>query len=230
MTVAARTTLKASGMRHRSMQASAVAEIVAWCVTDRRLQASRASASCYSSAILLVRTQAIAQRPGSAGDRPDFESDLECAAHRPSSNQAWHPLILSLSPDYSFDRRYHLRTSGFAFPVVLERLSNTPARLQELPPRTPDLSRGRPWESNRWGDAHSGRPRCLVAMRLWHGTLLGVRYHLRTSGVAFPFVRERLSNTPARLYEPCLNENATIMELVLYACYCHRTRKRWSVL
>ena len=37
----------------------------------------------------------------------------------------------------------------------------------------------------------------LVAMRLWHGTLLGVSYGLRTSGVAFPFVLERLSNPPA---------------------------------
>ena len=36
-------------------------------------------------------------------------------------------------------------------------------------------------------------------MRLWHGALLGVSYALRTSGVAFPFVLERLSNTPARL-------------------------------
>ena len=34
-----------------------------------------------------------------------------------------------------------------------------------------------------------------------HGTLLGVRHHLRTSGVAFSFVLERLSNTPARLQE-----------------------------
>ena len=35
-------------------------------------------------------------------------------------------------------------------------------------------SRGRLRESNRWGDAHSGRPRGLPTMRLWHGTLLGV--------------------------------------------------------
>ena len=47
----------------------------------------------------------------------------------------------------------------------------------------------------------SGCPRCLAAMRLWHGTLLGVSYALHTSGVAFPFVIERLSNTPARPQE-----------------------------
>ena len=32
-------------------------------------------------------------------------------------------------------------------------------------------------------------------MWLWHDTLLEVPYALRTSGVAFPFVVERLSNT-----------------------------------
>ena len=34
------------------------------------------------------------------------------------------------------------------------------------------------------------------------GTLLGVRHHLRTSGVAFPFVIERLRNTAARSHQP----------------------------
>ena len=38
----------------------------------------------------------------------------------------------------------------------------------------------------------------MAAMKLWHGTLLGIPYALRTSGVAFPFVLERLSNTAAR--------------------------------
>ena len=104
----------------------------------------------------------------------------------------WHGTLLGV--------RHHLRTSGVAFPFVLERLSNTPARPQEASPRTPDLSRGGR-VSKRWGDAHSGRPRGLVRLWLWHGTLLGVRYHLRTSGVAFPFVLERLSNTPARPQE-----------------------------
>ena len=32
-------------------------------------------------------------------------------------------------------------------------------------------------------------------MRLWHGTLLGLPYTLHTSGIIFPFVLERLSNT-----------------------------------
>ena len=96
---------------------------------------------------------------------------------------------------------YDLLTSGVAFPFVLERLSNPPERPQEASPRTADLSRGRPWESNRWGNAHSGRPRCLAAMRLGHGALLGVCYDLLTSGVAFPFVLERLSNPPERPQE-----------------------------
>ena len=39
--------------------------------------------------------------------------------------------------------RRHLHTSDVAFLCVLEPLSNTPARLQEATPRTPDLSRGR---------------------------------------------------------------------------------------
>ena len=47
----------------------------------------------------------------------------------------------------------------------------------------------------------SGCPRYSVAMRLWRGTLLGGGYALRTSGVAFPFVLERLSNTPPRPQE-----------------------------
>ena len=90
------------------------------------------------------------------------------------------------------------RTSGAAFPFVLERLSNTPTRLQEPSPRT----RPRPWESKQWGDAQSGCPRGLPTMRLWHGTLLVVVHVARTSGAAFPFVLERLSNTPTRLQEP----------------------------
>ena len=65
----------------------------------------------------------------------------------------------------------------------------------------PDLSRGRPWESKQRGNAKTGCPRCLAATRLWHGTLLGVLHVARTSGVAFPSVLERLSNTPARLQE-----------------------------
>ena len=43
--------------------------------------------------------------------------------------------------------------------------------------------------------------RGLLRLRLWHATLPGVCHRLRTSGVAFPFVLERLSNTPARLQE-----------------------------
>ena len=35
-------------------------------------------------------------------------------------------------------------------------------------------------ESNRWGNAHSACPRCLAAIRLWHGTLLGVTHVART--------------------------------------------------
>ena len=54
----------------------------------------------------------------------------------------------------------------------------------------------------RCGHAQSGHPRGLLRLWLWHGTLPEVRYHLRTSGVAFPFVVERLSNTLARLREP----------------------------
>ena len=47
-----------------------------------------------------------------------------------------------------------------------------------------------------------GRVRGVATMPLWHGTLLAVGHALRTSGVAFPFVLERLSNTPARHQEP----------------------------
>ena len=56
--------------------------------------------------------------------------------------------------------------------------------------------------SNRWGHAGSAPFRGVATMRLWHGTLLAVGGARRTSGVAFPFVLERLSNTPARLQEP----------------------------
>ena len=50
-------------------------------------------------------------------------------------------------------------------------------------------------------DTNLGCPHCLAAMRLRHGTLLGVPYALRTSGVAVPFVlerREQHSGTPSR--------------------------------
>ena len=94
---------------------------------------------------------------------------------------------------------YHFRTSGVAIPVVLERLSNTPARLQE--PSVLCVSRGGASESKRWVDAHSGRPRRLPRLRLRRDAVLRVCHHLRTSGAAIPFVLERLSNTPARLQE-----------------------------
>ena len=60
------------------------------------------------------------------------------------------------------------------------------------PPAPPPVGgRGRATDG---GDAHSGRLRCLQRLRLQHGTLLGVRYGLRTSGVAFPFVASWESN------------------------------------
>ena len=46
-----------------------------------------------------------------------------------------------------------------------------------------------------------GRVRGVATMPLWHGTLLAVGHALRTSGVAFPFVLERLSNPPAHPQE-----------------------------
>ena len=94
--------------------------------------------------------------------------------------------------------RYHLCTSGVALPFVIERLSNTPARRKY----TPVLSGVRPVVSKRRRHAHSGRLCGLGRVWLWHGALLGVRYHLCTSGVALPFVLERLSITPARPKEP----------------------------
>ena len=59
-----------------------------------------------------------------------------------------------------------LLTSGVAAPVVLERLSNTPACLSEASSRTLDLSR------ERWEDAHTNWPRGLVRLWLRHDTLL----------------------------------------------------------
>ena len=64
-----------------------------------------------------------------------------------------------------------------------------------------DLSRGRPWESNRWGDAHSGCSRGLVTMQLWHGTLRMVPPAPRTSAVPFPFVPTHCITPPARPQE-----------------------------
>ena len=79
------------------------------------------------------------------------------------------------------------RTAGEA-----ESICRSVKRLQG----TLDLSRV------RCRHAHSGRLRGLGRVWLWHGALLGVRHHLRTSGDAFPFVLERLSNSPARPQEP----------------------------
>ena len=65
------------------------------------------------------------------------------------------------------------------------------------------LASGRfePWESNRWGDAHSGCSRGLVTMQLWHGTLRMVPRAPRTSAVPFPFVPTRPITPPARPQE-----------------------------
>ena len=79
----------------------------------------------------------------------------------------WHGTLLVVTTRVTIT----LRTSGVAFPFVLERLklNNTAAPLQEPSPRTPDLSRVRPVVSERWGHAHSERPRGLARPRLWHG-------------------------------------------------------------
>ena len=92
-----------------------------------------------------------------------------------------------------------IHTSGAAVPFELERLSNTPARLEEASSRTPDLSRAKSCVSQQWEDGHSDRTRGLVKLRLRCGTPLGVPYALRASGAAVPFELERLSNTRARL-------------------------------
>ena len=135
-------------------------------------------------------------------------------AHTATRSPMWRTQQLSRVPSPDNARSAHntcthgtshrsaWRTSGTACPFVLERLSNTPARPQEASPHTPDLSRGRPCECNRSGDVRLGYPRSLAALRLWHGTLLGVPSTLLISGAAVPFVRERLSNTPARLTWP----------------------------
>ena len=47
-------------------------------------------------------------------------------------------------------------------------------------PSTPDLSRGRPRESKRWGEVHSGCPCGVVRPFPWHDTLLAVGGGLRT--------------------------------------------------
>ena len=60
--------------------------------------------------------------------------------------------------------------------------------------RTPDVSRAR-YVSQQWEDGYSDCSRGLVRLWLRHGTLLGACRDLRTSGVAVPFVLERLSST-----------------------------------
>ena len=106
---------------------------------------------------------------------------------------AWHASGGVQPPAYQL-RRLLLRARA------PEQHSSTPSR--EAAPRTPDLSRGRPCESNQWGEAHLRCPRYSAAMGLRHGTLLGVPYARRTSGVVFPLMLDRLSNTAARLQEP----------------------------
>ena len=59
--------------------------------------------------------------------------------------------------------------------------------------RVPCCGHGR--ESNSVRHAHSERPRGLARLWRWHDTLLVVTDALRTSGVAFCFVLERLNNT-----------------------------------
>ena len=109
-----------------------------------------------------------------------------------------------------------LRTSGVAFPFVIERVNNTAARLEEPSPRTPDLSRVRPVVSKRWGHAHSERPRYLVRLWLWHGTsqiqrsCISNRIHGVYDGDAcglfrsIPYPLRRPSCLCARCYHPHL--------------------------
>ena len=80
---------------------------------------------------------------------------------------------------------------------MLERLSNTTARLAKASPLEPCVAD----VSQQWEDAQSGCSRALVRLRLRRGTLRSALRHLRTSGVADPFVLARLSNTAARLAE-----------------------------
>ena len=56
--------------------------------------------------------------------------------------------------------------------------------------------------SKEWTHAHPERPRGLVTLWLWHGTFPAAARALRTSGISFPFVLERLSNTATRRQEP----------------------------
>jgi hypothetical protein len=59
-------------------------------------------------------------------------------------------------------------------------------------------------------------------MRLWHGTLPVIAHALRTSGVAFPFVLERLSNThqeaSPRTARRCYASGASLSQQVLVQC------------
>ena len=99
-------------------------------------------------------------------------------------------MVLSASRD--------LHTNGVADPFVLERLSNAPAYPHVPCQFEPCVAT----VSERWQDAHYDCVRGLARLLLRRGTLLMVPHDLRTSGVADPFVLERLSNTPARLQEP----------------------------
>ena len=76
--------------------------------------------------------------------------------------------------------RHHFRTSGVAFPFVLERLSKT---LQHALKRMPVLSRVRPVVGKRWGGG--GRQRLGVGRSGAQRAAAGEHRGGRTSGVAF---------------------------------------------
>ena len=92
----------------------------------------------------------------------------------------------------------HISTHGRFEPCeavvrfVLERLNNTAARAISTNGVV----------SKAWTHAHQKRPRGLVRLLLWHGVAAATARALRTSGIALPFVLERLSNTASRLQEP----------------------------
>ena len=78
--------------------------------------------------------------------------------------------------------------------------------LKPSPSRTPDLRRAvvrDPCEQAMGRCSLGVCPRGMATMGLWHGTLHWVADACRTSGVAFPFVLKRLSNTAARLRDIC---------------------------
>ena len=142
----------------------------------------RANALHHSNALTMVIHQRCGPEPCEA------IVSQRCGDAQSSCGRGLVRMRLRQSTHLMVPHDYH--TTRIASPCVLARFSNSPARPHEQGHLRSQTGR-KPREGTMCGRSQVKVP--------------GGCYHLHRSGVAFPFVIKRLSNTPARPQEasPC---------------------------